>query len=302
MLSSEFIYNSNISGKIETIVPECNSNISTDNPNYTGDNLQFSKWLTGYSVYLNNEFTQEITELNTEYNILAQNTVNFNNDNLNNIFNTITGKTDMYKRAQINLFDYYVIFPSAYYTTSDLSVCKLTYNCSQITGIILSSGLQELNEYWNQTVMGVVSGPYNIYNIQDIINANNLSQLYTPYVTGTLVKKQPVFINEQLRFTTAINGWQDYYVILSGGVINNDNIEVIKITSSTIDEIKNVIFTKYNDIDDINTYRITGDIELIPTPIICGYMSGITETETKTIDINVQNRCRIQFKFTKLLL
>jgi hypothetical protein len=115
----------------------------------------------------------------------------------------------------------------------------------------------------------------------------SIPELHAPFVTGSLVKKQPTSINEQLRFATTLNGWQDYYNILSGGVMNNENVQVIQIKNSTLSTIKQIIQDKYGNIDDTSTYKITGEIELIPTPITCGFMSGLTPTVTVKTDLPI---------------
>ena len=77
---------------------------------------------------------------------------------------------------------------------------------------------------------------------------------------------------------------------MTGSVFNNEDVEVIKITSATLDSVKQIIEEKYGEYDDIRTYKITGDIQLIPTPITCGYMSGLSNTISVTQNINIQNR------------
>jgi hypothetical protein len=114
-----------------------------------------------------------------------------------------------------------------------------------------------------------------------------ITELHAPYIYGSLVQNQPSSINEQVRFTTPINGWKDEYIITKGGVLNNEDIQVINITSSNLAEIKTIINYKYSHIDNTETYKITGEIEIIPTPVTCGFMSGITDTITTDSKLSI---------------
>ena len=79
------------------------------------------------------------------------------------LYSNITEYTNKYKNAQISLDDNEILFSAKLYNyDTDLKDgCSLTYDCSYITGKILSSGLKDCLEIselsgtfsnWNQAV------------------------------------------------------------------------------------------------------------------------------------------------------
>lgn len=197
--------------------------------------------------------------------------------------------------AQMKLTDHQLIFGKSLYEQSDLEQGgTLTYQCTKITGSIYTSGATNLNvnpsgnDNWFITTSNIISA-YANKDLSDLnkIITDNITEIKFPYRNNIPIRKPPKEINEQYRFVSPANRWLDEYIITSGVVINNDNIEVIKITDSSISYIKNLIQSRYDEIDDIDTYVISGKIKQIQPTFISGYISGSTDlyNETRTLSI-----------------
>lgn len=147
-LTTEFISGTSTTGVVETLI--------------SSNKQVFSNWLTGYSTNLYNRFSNEMQSENTSYNNIFNNIVStrswesaINNSALQAKIAKVKNLTEKFKAAQVTLYDQEIIFPTKLYNyAADLSNgCSLTYDCSYITGTILSSGLKEITDTnWNQVV------------------------------------------------------------------------------------------------------------------------------------------------------
>ena len=72
----------------------------------SGNKPKFSDWLTGYTTNLVTTFNNTVINANNEYNTLNNGKSTNNDPELAKIFSNITGYTEKYKKAQINLYDY----------------------------------------------------------------------------------------------------------------------------------------------------------------------------------------------------
>lgn len=130
----------------------------TGNPNVesliSGNNPVFSDWLTGYTTKLVTKFNNDVLSANDEYNTISNGTGS--KQRLSIISANMINYTEKYKKAQLNLYDHYLIFPTNLYNhANDLKDgATLTYECTYITGTILSSGIKSLsdNPDWNQVI------------------------------------------------------------------------------------------------------------------------------------------------------
>ena len=96
--------------------------------------------------------------------------------------------------------------------------------------------------------------------LETLSTNNEISRIITPYINNLPSRKPRKTICEEYRFVSEANRYSDNYIIESGYVVNNDDIEIIQISSSTIGSVKQTIYSKYNEIDDIRTYIISGNI------------------------------------------